>query len=398
MMRQRGASSQLNMLFQNDNPALAEFRAQVRAWLEENLPPDWRNHLNCLDPMILRQWQARLHARGWVAPHWPRDAGGMGASLDEQLVLLEEQTRIGAPYLLPTGLNLLGPSLIAFGTQAQKERFLPRLLSGEMLWAQGYSETEAGSDLAALRTTARVDGAAFIVDGHKIWSSYAHMADWMFALVRTDSSAASRQAGLSMLLVDLESDGVTVRPIRTIAGQEEFSEVRFDSVRVPQENLLGPLNGGWKVANHVLVSERLSNGSPRNILIVWSKLRRVARATGRWHNPAFRDLVAAAEVRFMAHLACYRQAVEAVKSGMAIDALAPVMKISSTELLQRFNALLLDAAADQGGNERFEFDDGSSIELTPSRLLARRASIYGGSNEIQRNIIAARVLGMPKSW
>ncbi len=386
------------MLFQNDTPQITAFRKEVREWLEANLPQDWRHHLNCMDPDILRQWQARLHARGWVAPNWPASAGAMGASLDQQLVLLEEQTRIGAPYLFPTGLNLLGPTFISFGTEEQKARFLPPLLSAEMVWAQGYSETEAGSDLASLKTTARAEGSDFIVDGHKIWSSYSHMADWMFALVRTDPQVTSRQAGLSMLLIDLRSPGISIRPIRTIVGQDEFSEVRFVGVRVPQTNLLGPLNGGWKVANHVLVSERLSNGSPRNILIVWRKLRRVARATGLWNDSVFRDTVAAAEVRFVAHLALYRQAVDHVKNGRSIDALAPVMKISATELLQRFNALLLDAAGEQGGNERFEFDDGSAIDLAASRLLARRGSIYGGSNEIQRNIIAARVLGMPRSW
>ena len=386
------------MLFQTDTPEIADFRKEVRDWLDANLPQAWRHHLNCLDPNILRQWQARLHERGWVAPNWPISTGGMGASLDQQLVLLEEQTRIGAPYLFPTGLNLLGPTFINFGTQEQKSRFLPPLLSAEMIWAQGYSETEAGSDLAALKTTARIDGGDFIVDGHKIWSSYAQMADWMFALVRTDPQAASRQAGLSMLLIDLYSPGISIRPIRTIAGQDEFSEVRFDGVRVPRANLLGPLNGGWKVANHVLVSERLSNGSPRNILVVWRKLKRVARATGRWNDEVFRDKVAAAEVRFVSHLALYRLAVDCVKNQRSIDAMAPVMKISATELLQRFNALLLDAAGEQGGNERFEFNDGTALDLAASRLLARRGSIYGGSNEIQRNIIAARVLGMPKSW
>jgi len=386
------------MLFQNDTPALAAFRHEVRTWLEANLPNAWRHHLNCLDGTILRQWQARLHQRGWVAPHWPQSAGGMGATLDEQLVLLEEQTRIGAPYLFPTGLNLLGPTLIAFGTEEQKARFLPPLLSAQMVWSQGYSETEAGSDLSALKTSARVDGDHFVVDGHKLWSSYAHLADWMFALVRTDADATPRQSGLSMLLIDLRSPGVTVRPIRTIAGQEEFCEVRFDAVRVPRDQLLGPLNGGWKVANHVLVSERLSNGSPRNLLIVWRKLVKVARETGRWSDPVFRDHLAQAEIRFVAHLACYRQAVEHVKSDRSIDALAPTMKISATELLQRLNALLLDAAGSRGGDEFFAFSDGSVIDLVASRLLARRGSIYGGSNEIQRNILATRVLGMPKSW
>jgi len=386
------------LLFQRDTPELARFRAAVRAWHEENLPSAWRHLLTLLDPDIQRAWHAKLHAQGWVAPHWPKEEGGMGATLDEQLILLEEQLRIGAPYLFPTGLNLIGPTLIAYGTPAQKARFLPGMLSGQTIWAQGYSETEAGSDLAALRTSARADGDDFIVDGHKIWSSYGGVADWMFALVRTDPDAAPRQAGISMLLIDLRSPGASVRAIRTIAGHDELALVRFESVRVPQANLVGPLHGGWKAANHLLVSERLANGSPRHALITWRKAVKVARTTGMSEDAAFADRFCAAEVDLVAYLACYRTAVERVKSGQSIDALAPVLKIRSTELVQRLNELLLEAAADDGARTHFRTVDGDVIELAASRLIARRTSIYGGSNEIQRNIVAARVLGMPKSW
>jgi len=386
------------MLFQIDSPEMVSFRKEVRDWLDNNLEKEWRNHLHCIDPLILRKWQFKLFERGWVAPQWPKSEGGMGATLDEQLILLEEQARIGAPYLFPTGINLLGPALIAFGTAEQKKRFLQPLLSAKEVWAQGYSETEAGSDLASLKTSAIVEGDSFIVNGHKIWSSYAHLADWLFAIVRTDPQAKQKQAGLSMLLIDLKSEGVSVSSIRTIAGHDEFSQIHLENVKVPKDNLLGPLNAGWKVANHILISERLSNGSPRNLWIVWRKLVKVAKQTGAWFDPTYRDRVGMLEIRFMAHLACYRQAVQAVKLNQSIDILAPVLKISATELLQDLNSLLLEGAGDQGAQQVFEFENGTSIDLVPSRLLARRGSIYGGSNEIQRNIIATRVLGMPKSW
>ena len=386
------------MLFQIDSPEMNSFRHEVRTWLEINLKKEWRNQLHCIDPSILRQWQFKLYERGWVAPQWPKSEGGMGATLDQQLILLEEQARIGAPYLFPTGINLLGPTLIAFGTEEQKKRFLQPLLSATEIWAQGYSETEAGSDLASLKTSASIEGDSFIVNGHKIWSSYAHLADWLFAIVRTDPKANQKQAGLSMLLIDLKSQGVSVSSIRPIAGHDEFAQIYLENVKVPKQNLLGPLHGGWKVANHILVSERLSNGSPRNLWIVWQKIVKVAKETGTWNEPIYRDRVAQLEIRFMTHLACYRQAVQAVKSNQSIDMLAPVLKISATELLQDFNSLLLEVAGNKGAQQVFEFADGTSIDLVPSRLLARRGSIYGGSNEIQRNIIATRVLGMPKSW
>ena len=386
------------MLFGADTPELAAFRGEVRGWLEASLPQPYRHHLQCLDPAILRDWHRTLHARGWVAPNWPRTFGGMGATLDEHLVLLEELTRAGAPYLLPTGINLLGPALMEFGTPAQHAQHLPPMLNGSVFWAQGYSEPNAGSDLASLTTSARADGDEFVVTGQKIWSSYAHFCDWIFALVRTDRDAQPRHAGISMLLIDLRSPGIAVRPLATIAGQQEFAAIEFQDVRVPRANLLGPLHGGWKVANHVLIWERLSNGSPRNALVVWRRIVQAAARSGRGDDPAFRDRLAVAEIRLVAHLACYRGAIEKVKRGESIDAIAPMMKITSTELAQDFNDLLLEAASTDGAAWTLPQPGAAAIDLAPSFLLARRASIYGGTNEIQRNILATRVLGFPKAW
>jgi len=386
------------MFFAADTVEGGRFRAEVRAWLEANLPAAYRHHLQVLDPAVLRDWQRRLHARGWVAPGWPREHGGMGATLDEQLILLEEQAKAGAPPVLPTGINLLGHALMAFGTPAQQAFHLPRILDGSIFWAQGYSEPNAGSDLASLGTRADAEGDTLVVNGGKIWSSFAHFCDWMFALVRTDPAAQPKHAGISMLLIDLRSPGVTIRPIRTIAGRDEFAQVTFDHVRVPRANLLGKAGDGWRVANHVLVFERLSNGSPRNALLQWSKVRAVAARTGVAAEPAFQDRLAALEIRLIAHLALYRDAVEKVRARQSIDDVAPVMKIVSTELLQGLTELLLEAAGDRGAPLAFPAAHGGALELAGEYLLARRATIFGGSNEIQRNILGSRVLGLPKSY
>lgn len=383
------------MLFGRDTPEDRAFREEVAAWLQEALPEAWRHHVQMLDAGVLRAWHRRVFERGWVAPHWPRAHGGMEATLEQQLVLLEEFTRAGAPYLLPTGLNFLGQAIITFGTDAQRATHLPRILSGETFWSQGYSEPEAGSDLASLRTRAVADGDAFVVDGEKIWSSYAHFCDWMFALVVTDPQAKPRHAGISMLLIDLRSPGIAIRPIRTIVGQDELAQVRFDGVRVPRANLLGPLHGGWKVANHILGFERLSNGSPRNALMALRKVRAVAAREGLADDPVFRERLAGVEIRLVVHVAAYRSAVARLKADRSHPADPPMLKISSTELLQEINDLLIEACGSEGGAVGIRVG-GEVVDTAGSFLLARRATIYGGSSEIQRNILAQRVLGMPR--
>lgn len=383
------------MLFAKDSEQDQHFRETVRGWLAEALPRAWRHHTQMLDPDILRAWHRRLFERGWVAPHWPREFGGMGASLDEQLILLEELTQAGAPYLLPTGLNFLGQAIMSFGSEKQRLRYLPDILSGTTFWAQGYSEPNAGSDLASLATRATQQDDHFVVTGEKIWSSYAHFCDWIFALVRTDIRVHPPHAGISMLLIDLRSPGIEIRPIRTIVGQLEFCSVHFDQVQVPTSNLLGPLHGGWKVANHVLGFERLSNGSPRNALIALRKLYSVAQTNGLMNDAVFRDQLTEVEIDLAAHLAAYRQAVSRLKTGQLEVADAPVLKLSSTELLQSINDLLLQACGEHGGTPGYNTHEGW-IDTAGSFLLSRRSTIYGGSSEIQRNIIAQRVLNMPR--
>jgi alkylation response protein AidB-like acyl-CoA dehydrogenase len=385
-------------LFHHDTPEEASFRAEVRAWLEDNVPPEARYRAETHDPALLRSWHRTLFERGWIAPHWPREYGGMGATLEQQLILLEEQARAGAPYLLPTGLSFLGFAIMEFGTERQKRELLPDILSGRTMWSQGYSEPEAGSDLASLRTRADEEGDDFIVNGQKIWSSGATYCDWMFALVRTNPQAKPRQAGISMLLIDLSSPGISIAPIRTITGHDYFALVSFDGVRVPKANLLGPLNGGWKVANHVLTFERLSGASPRNGMIAWEALIRLAAHGGRTTDAALRDRMAQAAIDLIAHIALYRRAVARVKSGKPLGHMSSVMKIAGADSLQALTELLLEAASTDAASADVRVHDGRELDPLGLFLLSRRATIYGGSAEIQRNIIAERVLEFPRSW
>src|SRR3974390_3109456 len=219
-------------MFRHDSPDEAAFRTEVRAWLEANLPAALRGRTNPPPPAELMPWYRAVSRKGWIAPHWPKQYGGMGATLNEQIIMTEELARVGAPQLPAQGLNHIGPPLIEFGTEAQKAKPLPPIIAGTVIWAQGYSEPGAGSDLASLATRAVPERDRFVVRGHKIWTTCGQHSDWMFALVRTDPQAQPRQAGISFLLIDLHSPGIRVRPIRTIAGDEEFSEVFLDDVAV----------------------------------------------------------------------------------------------------------------------------------------------------------------------
>jgi len=251
-------------LFSDDNPADRAFREEVRAWIAANCPKELCDRPLRIDPPELKPWHRKLYERGWIAPHWPKSAGGMGATLTQQIILFEEMSRVGAPTPYPHGLSFIGPLIIEAGTPEQKAEHLPGILTGDVTWCQGYSEPGSGSDLASLSTSAVLDGDSFVVNGHKVWTTNGHFADWMFALVRTDREAKPRHAGITMLLIDLKSSGITVRPIQTIRGDSEFAEEFFVDVRVPKENMLGSLNGGWQVANKLLGSERFTTGHPRN--------------------------------------------------------------------------------------------------------------------------------------
>jgi alkylation response protein AidB-like acyl-CoA dehydrogenase len=308
-------------LFVDDNPADRAFRQEVRDWVADNLPADLCNRPFRIDPPELKPWHRKLYERGWIAPHWPKNVGGMGATLTQQIILFEEISRVGAPTPYPHGLNFIGPLIIDAGTPAQKAQHLPPILTGEATWCQGYSESGAGSDLASLATRAELDGDDFVVNGHKMWTTNGHFADWMFALVRTDPKAQPRHAGITMLLIDLKSPGITVRPIQTIKGDAEFAEEFFVDVRVPRVNMLGGLNEGWKVANKLLGSERFTTGHPRNAAVLLNEVRQVGEFSGALREPAFRHKLAALEIDLLAFSAYYRHAaaLHGHGKGAAVD-------------------------------------------------------------------------------
>jgi alkylation response protein AidB-like acyl-CoA dehydrogenase len=383
-------------MFHRDSPDEASFRSEVRTWLEANLPPALRGRTNRPPPAELMPWYRTLSHKGWIAPHWPKQYGGMGATLNEQIIMTEELARVGAPQLPAQGLNHIGPILIDFGTEAQKVKHLPSILAGTVIWAQGYSEPGAGSDLASLATRATLEGDHFVVHGQKIWTTWAHYSDWMFALVRTDPLAQPRHAGISFLLLDLHSSGITIRPIRTIAGDDEFSEVFFDNVVVPAENLVGTLNDGWRIANALLGHERLGTSNPQYALIALDRIKTMARASGMMADPAFRDRLAAASINVTALSALFSHAVELTNLQRSPGLEASMIKIFGSELLQSLNDLLIEAAGSQASIEKPITTDFGTVDVSTPFLQVRRATIYGGSSEIQRNIIARRVLNLPR--
>jgi hypothetical protein len=382
-------------LFVDDDPADRAFRQEVREWVAQNLPAELCNRPARIDPPELKPWHRKLHERGWIAPHWPKQYGGMGATLTQQIILFEEISRVGAPTPYPHGLSFIGPLLIDAGTPEQKAKHLPPILTGDVTWCQGYSETGAGSDLASLTTRAELDGDSFIVNGHKTWTTNGHFADWMFALVRTDPKAQPRHAGISMLLIDLKSPGVTVKPIQTIKGDAEFAEELFENVRVPRENLLGDLNAGWRVANNLLGSERFTTGHPRNAAIYLNRARQVAELTGAIREQFFLQRLATLEIDLLAFSAYYRHAATLHAHGRAPPSMAPVIKIVGGELGQRASELLVDAAGALGPLVDDVKIGNHVVNPAADMFEMRRVTVGSGAVEIQRNIIAKRVLGLP---
>jgi alkylation response protein AidB-like acyl-CoA dehydrogenase len=382
-------------MFRRDSPAEAEFRMEVREWLEANLPLSLRGRTVRPPPAELMPWYHALSHKGWIAPHWPKQYGGMGATLNEQIIMTEELARIAAPHLPVQGLNHIGPILMEFGTEAQKAKHLPPIVAGSVIWAQGYSEPGAGSDLASLSTRATLQGEHFVVRGQKIWTTWAHHSDWMFALVRTDPEAQPRQAGISFLLIDLHSPGIRIRPIKTIAGDDEFSEVFFDDVLVPAENLVGKLHDGWRIANALLGHERLGTSNPQFALMALDRIKAMARASGIIADLAFQDRLAAASINVMALSALFSHAVELTNHQQSPGPEASVIKIFGSELLQALNELLVEAAGGHALADGPIATDFGAIEVAAPFLQSRRATIYGGSSEIQRNVLARRVLNLP---
>jgi alkylation response protein AidB-like acyl-CoA dehydrogenase len=369
------------------------FRMLVRRWIEANYPPELRNPPRRLHFSENKVWYYKLAEKGWLCPGWPREFGGMGLSASKQLIMIEERERHGCARLNDMGVNMLGPLVIRHGTDEQKKFFLPKILTGEHIWCQGYSEPNAGSDLAALRTEAVLDGDEWVVNGQKIWTSLAMDANWIFCLVRTDKSA-KKQEGISFLLIPMDSPGITIRPIRNLDMHDEFCETFFDDVRVPKGNIVGQVNKGWTMAKNLLGFERIGIGSPRQSGNALSRLKLLAERMGVWDDPTFQDRYGRLRLDLADHKVLYETFVEKVRRGEPLGPDVSMLKIHQTELFQRITEAMLDVAGEYSG--AFGPLDGNR-ELNPTGLFiqSRPSTIYGGSNEIQRNVIAKNVLQLP---
>ncbi|MBP8306766.1 MAG: acyl-CoA dehydrogenase family protein [Burkholderiaceae bacterium] len=371
-----------------------EFRREVAAFMAQHVPA----HLKFLSRRPrwaeVRDWYLTLSRHGWLVPSWPVEHGGLGLSQSKALVYLEELERSGAPRVMDQGLMNLGPVLIARGTEEQRRRFLPQILSGEHLWCQGYSEPNAGSDLASLRTEARIEGDEFVINGQKIWTSVAFDATHMFALVRTDKTV-KQQAGISFVMIDMRQPGVTVRPIRNIAGHEELCEVFLDNVRTPLVNLVGQLNGGWQVAKALLGFERVWSGSPRQSTLALLRLQRLAQATGKMADPVFRDRYTQITMDVLDAASAYERFAQIMRTGGAFGFEVSMLKIWATETCQRVTELMVEAAGDLGGLSGEVDVGGEAMDVLYPFLDCRAFTIYGGSSQVQRNILAKNVLDLP---
>jgi alkylation response protein AidB-like acyl-CoA dehydrogenase len=384
------------------------FRDELRAWLQANVPRDWsawrEKPIEESFP-YLRTWQRKLHEGRWAAVSWPEEYGGRGATLTQQAIFWEEMARVEAPPMANAlGLGLIGPTIIAHGTEAQKKRFIPKILSAEEIWCQGFSEPNAGSDLASLQTEAKLDGDHYIVNGQKVWTSYGWVGNWCELVVRTDPSAPKHK-GLSVLLIDMSSPGVEVRPLRQMTGESEFNEMFFRDVRVPVENLLGQVNDGWNVAVSTLMYERGSYGARlhplfrRNISRL-IELSRIFKKNGRpaSQDPLIRQKLAQcyAEVEIMR-----LNQLRAFSRITATGAPGPegsIQKIFWSELNQRLQQVAQEMFGPYGqllADDRHAVDKGI---WSYGYLRTRGNTIEAGTSEVQRSIIGHFVLGLPKSY
>ena len=380
------------------------FREEVRAFLRAALPPHLREKAAVdgnFEHDEIMEWHRVLFERGWVAPHWPAEHGGPGLDVTRRFILTEELELSGAPTLSVFGLSMVGPLLIQFGTPAQQQRFLPKIIAGDEVWCQGYSEPNAGSDLASLKTRAEDDGKGnFVVTGQKTWTTYAQYADWIFCLVRTDP-VAKKQSGISFLLIDLKSPGVTVKPFLTTGGTPAFCETFFDSVVVPRENLVGPLNGGWTMAKALLGHERTLIAAVGLSSRALRRIKRIAASTqaggeSLLEDPGFRAKIARLEIKHRALQVANYRALAGAQLGHAPGPESSILKIRGSEILQETGELAMEL---MGMNSLTWFNDEGTVpaieQWVPSTFNYLRATtIYGGSNEIQKNIIAKLILGL----
>lgn len=391
----------------NLNNQEKQFRDELRSWLEANAPKDWAEwRERPLEESFpyLRDWQRKLDEGRWAAVSWPKEYGGRSATLMQQAIFWEEMARVQAPSMANAlGLGLIGPTIIAYGTEAQKKRFIPKVLSAEEIWCQGFSEPNAGSDLAGLQTEARLDGDHYIVNGQKVWTSFGWVADWCELVVRTDPNVPKHK-GLTVLLVDMKSPGVEVRPLRQITGESEFNELFFRDVRVPVENVLGKVDDGWNVAVSTLMFERGSYGARLHLLFKRNidRLIEMARTHGA-NGPAAKDpLMRQKLAQCYAEIEIMRlNQLRAFSRITATGVPGPegsIQKIFWSELNQRLQQVAQEMLGPYG---QLTHGDGRAIDngiWSYGYLRTRGNTIEAGTSEVQRNIIGHFVLGLPRSY
>ncbi len=371
------------------------FRREARVFFEAEYPENLRYLLRRARWSEMKPWWDKLYAKGWVAPAWPREWGGMELGAAKMLIYMEEMEHHGVARAPEQGITQVGPILMRYGTPAQQQHYLPRSLSGDYIWCQGYSEPNAGSDLASLQTSAVLDGGELVINGQKIWTSLAHDATHIYMLVRTDKTAKKKQLGISLVLADIKTPGITIRPIRNIAGHEEFCEVFFDSVRVPLGNLVGRLNEGWTIAKALLSYERLTIGSPRRPAYALRRLELIARAKGLFADRRFVDGYTALALDIQDLGSLFGRFVEQVKRGEPLGEDISMLKIWTTETWQRITEMLVETGAEDGVLAGVRDIDGVEADILSSFYYSRPGTIFGGSSEVQRNILARYVLKLP---
>jgi acyl-CoA dehydrogenase len=390
--------------------SLDTFRKDTRAWLEANCPPDMRKPARGEEDVCWggrnwtfqsedqKRWLERMASRGWTVPMWPKEYGGGGLSREEEKVLREEMRAMGARSPLESfGIWMLGPALLHFGNEAQKREHLPKIARGEIRWCQGYSEPGAGSDLASLQTRAEDKGDHFLVNGQKIWTSYADKADWIFCLVRTDP-AAPKHKGISFVLFDMATPGVSTKPIQLISGKSPFCETFFENVKVPKVNLVGTLNDGWTIAKYLLTHERASIGAGPAIFGLRSLTAAAIKAVGRDEqgrlaDPFLREEIIRAEIDTRALLATLERYRAEAKAGQGVGAKSAILKYAGTELNKRRNETLMTIA----GSDGLDWEGAASDEGALARewLRSKANSIEGGTSEVMLGIVAKQILNLP---
>ena len=395
----------------NFTPEEQAFREEVRAWVRENLPQDISHKVHNalrLTKDDMQRWARILGKKGWHGYAWPKEFGGPGWNAVQRHLFEEECALAGAPRIVPFGPVMVAPVIMAFGSPEQHKRFLPGIMSGDVWWCQGYSEPGSGSDLASLKTRAERRGDKFIVNGQKTWTTLGQYADWIFCLVRT-STEGKPQTGISFLLIDMKSPGITVRPIITLDGEHEVNEVFFDNVEVPAENLVGEENKGWTYAKYLLAHERTNIADVNRAKRELERLKRIARAEhsgGRplIENPRFRDQIAQLEVDIVALEMMVLRVLSAERGGKKALDVAALLKIRGSEIQQRYTELMMLAAGPYSLPFIFEAMEAGwqgdyvgamhCAPLASTYFNMRKTTIYGGSNEVQRNIVAQMTLGV----